>query len=189
MDNRKNNRIDSWDEGVYGTGRTEPPKSNSGIVALMMIIIIFLSGIISVLSFMNIQMFHQLQKAQLQQETIPMAFSQTDVEMASAENILQDVYEEEAFSIEFLGLSGEFISPFDQHYFNWPAGMLVTMVDSGSRAESLGLRTGDILIEINGLPITSQQDLTAFLSSDSMEDPCWVTVQRDGAQLTFEEIR
>ena len=51
------------------------------------------------------------------------------------------------------------------------------------------LFTGDILIEINGLPITSQQDLTAFLSSDSLEDPCWVTVHRDGAQLTFEEIR
>lgn len=55
-----NKPIDPWDDGVFGTGRTEPPKSHSGIIALLLILVIFLSGIVSVLSFLNIQLFQQL---------------------------------------------------------------------------------------------------------------------------------
>ena len=38
MDERKNKYID-WDDSVYGTGRTEPPKSRGGLVALLLILI------------------------------------------------------------------------------------------------------------------------------------------------------
>ena len=49
-----------WDDGVYGTGKTEPPKNHSGLIAFLLIVVIFLSGIVSVLSFLNIQLFQQL---------------------------------------------------------------------------------------------------------------------------------
>ena len=55
-----NKNIDPWDDGVFGTGKTEPPKNHSGIIALLLILVIFLSGIVSVLSFLNIQLFQQL---------------------------------------------------------------------------------------------------------------------------------
>lgn len=189
MDHKRNNKIDAWDEAVYGTGRTEPPKSNSGIVALLMIIIIFLSGIISGLSFMNVQLFHQLQQTQVQSETIPMAFSAMEAEASLEDDLLEDVYSEEAVRIELLGLTGEYISSFDQHYFNWPAGMLVTMVDDSGKAYTLGLRAGDILTGINGAPITSQAELDAFFAAGIPKGPLTVTVHRDGNQLTFEEIK
>ena len=35
MDERKNNNH-PWDDSVYGTGRTEPPKSHGGTVALLL---------------------------------------------------------------------------------------------------------------------------------------------------------
>ncbi len=38
MDERKNNNH-PWDDSVYGTGRTEPPKSHGGTVALLLILI------------------------------------------------------------------------------------------------------------------------------------------------------
>ena len=60
MDYPNNKHIDPWDDGVYGTGKTEPPKSHSGIIAFLLIVVIFLSGIVSVLSFLNIQLFQQL---------------------------------------------------------------------------------------------------------------------------------
>ena len=44
-----NKNIDPWDDGVFGTGKTEPPKNHSGIIALLLILVIFLSGIVSVL--------------------------------------------------------------------------------------------------------------------------------------------
>lgn len=75
MDNRKHNQIDSWDDGVYGTGNTMPPKSHSGLVALLLILVIFLSGIISALSFLNIRLFQQLSRQTEQQDQVPMSFS------------------------------------------------------------------------------------------------------------------
>ena len=49
-----------WDDSVYGTGPTQPPKSRGGAVALMLILIIFLCGIIAFLGILNIRLFSQL---------------------------------------------------------------------------------------------------------------------------------
>ena len=59
MDERKKNNH-PWDDGVYGTGRTEPPKSHGGTVALLLILIIFLCGIITVLGVLNVRLFRKL---------------------------------------------------------------------------------------------------------------------------------
>ena len=77
MDYRNNKNKDSWDEQVYGTGNTMPPKSYSGIIALLLVLVIFLSGIVSLLSFMNIKLFQELshQKAQARETEAPMSFS------------------------------------------------------------------------------------------------------------------
>ena len=45
-----------WDDSVYGTGRTEPPKHRSGLLAMMLILIIFLCGIITVLGVLNVKL-------------------------------------------------------------------------------------------------------------------------------------
>ena len=58
MDERKH--YTDWDDSIYGTGPTQPPKSRGGMVALMLIIIIFLCGIIAFLGIMNIRLFRQL---------------------------------------------------------------------------------------------------------------------------------
>ena len=49
-----------WDDGEYGIGRTQPPKSHSGVIAILLIAVIFLIGTITLLGFMNIRMFQQL---------------------------------------------------------------------------------------------------------------------------------
>ena len=41
MDERKKYNH-PWDDSVYGTGRTEPPKNHGGTMALLLILIIFL---------------------------------------------------------------------------------------------------------------------------------------------------
>ena len=58
MDERHYN--DPWDESVYGTGRTQPPKSRGGLFALLLILVIFLCGIVTMLSIMNVKLFQQL---------------------------------------------------------------------------------------------------------------------------------
>ena len=54
------NYNDPWDDSVYGTGRTHPPKSRGGIFALLLILVIFLCGIVTMLSIMNVKLFQQL---------------------------------------------------------------------------------------------------------------------------------
>ena len=55
-----------WDEGYYQTGSTRPPKNYRGIIAFLLVIIIFLGGIASALSLLNIRLF---QRVALQEET------------------------------------------------------------------------------------------------------------------------
>ena len=67
MSERYHNYPD-WDDSVYGTGPTDPPKNNGALVALMLILIIFLCGIVTMLGLMNIRLFRELKTDKKQQE-------------------------------------------------------------------------------------------------------------------------
>ena len=49
-----------FDDGVYGTGCTEPPKSHRAVIAILLVAVIFLGGISTALSVLNIRLFQQL---------------------------------------------------------------------------------------------------------------------------------
>ena len=62
MDNRNPNfspseRPDPWEQDYYQTGSTRPPKNNRGLIAVLLVVIIFLGGIVSALSLLNIRLF------------------------------------------------------------------------------------------------------------------------------------
>ena len=57
-----------WDDQYYGTGPTQPPPSRGGLVALMLILIIFLCGIITVLGILNVRMFQQMKLRESEKE-------------------------------------------------------------------------------------------------------------------------
>ena len=75
MRNSNEMNSESWDSGVYGTGPAEPPKCRNGLIALLLVMIIFLCGIITVLGILNIRLFSQLKVKQSEQE-LAMSFSQ-----------------------------------------------------------------------------------------------------------------
>ena len=52
-------------EGYYGTGSTTPPKDHVGVIALVLVLFISLSGAISILSLMNIEILKQPEPTQL----------------------------------------------------------------------------------------------------------------------------
>ena len=64
-----------WDDQYYGTGPTQPPKNRGGLIALMLILLIFLSGIITVLGILNIRMFQELKVQQRQTDELSIAFT------------------------------------------------------------------------------------------------------------------
>ena len=74
MDERKYKNKDPWDEGIYGTGNTRPPKNHGGLVAILLIVVIFLSGIVSVLSLLNVKLFKELNQLNKQEQNLPVSF-------------------------------------------------------------------------------------------------------------------
>ena len=61
-------RSDPWDYGAYETGRTRPPKKRGCLTPMLLMAVIALSGLVSVLSFLNVRLFAQLNTAQAQHE-------------------------------------------------------------------------------------------------------------------------
>ena len=79
MDENKTPGGDLWDDGAYGTGRTKPPKTHSGVVALLLVLIIFLTGIITVLGLLNVRLFQKLSTQETlpaEEDTLPISFSE-----------------------------------------------------------------------------------------------------------------
>jgi len=58
----------------YRTGRTQPKKSNSGLIAGLLIGVIFLGGIVSILSFLNIRLFQKMNQPTPDNQS-PLSFS------------------------------------------------------------------------------------------------------------------
>lgn len=79
-----------WDDGVYGTGRTQPPKNHGGAIAVLLILVIFLSGVTTVLGIMNIRLFRQLNEQEEEDASIAFAAEQAE----TAEDFVES--EEEA---------------------------------------------------------------------------------------------
>ena len=52
-------------EGYYGTGSTTPPKDHGAVIALVLVLFIALSGLISILGLMNIQLIREPEPTEL----------------------------------------------------------------------------------------------------------------------------
>ena len=85
----------TWDDQYYGTGPTEPPKEHRGLMAVMLIVIIFLFGIVAVLGILNIRLFREL-KLKKQESEISISFNTEATEPPETE----PVYLPEAASLE-----------------------------------------------------------------------------------------
>ena len=85
MDDNKKNRTDPWEPGKYETGRTRPPKSHTGLIAVLLVVVIFLSGLVSFLGVLNVRLFAQLQ-ALPETEEEPVSFI-SDAEPADSSQL------------------------------------------------------------------------------------------------------
>ena len=75
-----------WDEGSWQTGSTQPPKDRGGTMAVLLILIIFLCGIITVLGILNVKLFTQLQIHEEKSASISFTPEETqDVEILETE--------------------------------------------------------------------------------------------------------
>lgn len=90
-----------------------------------------------------------------------------------------------------LGISGEALSKFYQHYYRMPAGLYITQVDGGSDAAQKGVQVGDMLLYLGDTRITSLDDLKAAVYDCQVGQQVEVILYRRGQQyrltLTLQE--
>lgn len=65
-------------------------------------------------------------------------------------------------------------------------GVLVTQLVPGSTSQALGLRTGDLLLSINGMPTRQPAEAVAAVRAQSAGTPARIEVRRDGTTQTLE---
>lgn len=159
------------DSSHYQTGSTNPPKSNGGLVALLLVAVILLTGITQVLGLMNIQLFRQLQQ-------------QKDPSMA----VIFDVSEETGASAKdfpaCMGLRGSAVDDFYQIYYRYPKGMYITDVDTDCNSASQGIRAGDILLTLDNIPVCDEESLARILENYRAGDTVTAVIYRDGNRHT-----
>ena len=85
-----------------------------------------------------------------------------------------------------LGITGEALSTFYQHYYRMPAGLYITEVEPGSDAAKKGIQEGDMLLYLGDTRVTSTQDLKTALYDSEAGDVVEVIVYRNGQQYKLE---
>ena len=165
----------------YQTGSTQPPKSYGGIIAILLILVIFLSGIVTILSMMNVHLFRMV-KSQDSRDISLLARCNP-----AQEEVLAAQYGDQQAT---LGITTQEITSFYQHYYDMPQGVCVSQVEPGSDSCAKGLQPGDILTHAEGQSV-------AGMTSTAVRNIVWgkegsfveLTVLRDTEELTFSVER
>lgn len=66
------------------------------------------------------------------------------------------------------------------------AGAVVSSVSPGTAAESVGIRVGDTVLSVNGVPITEPADLQAQVTAFEAGDTIEMEIDRDGSVETLD---
>ena len=87
-----------------------------------------------------------------------------------------------------LGIWGEGVSSFYQHYYRMPAGLYIGDIDPDSDAAAQGLVIGDILLSINDYRITSMEDLETVLFNLTPGETVTAIIYRYGTQYQVDLV-
>lgn len=71
-------------------------------------------------------------------------------------------------------------------YYELPEGLYISAVSEGSDAEAKGIRTGDILTHVNGIAVTTTDQVNEIKSGLQVGDVMRFTIWREGEILEFE---
>lgn len=173
----KKNPTDNQDRDSYQTGSTKPPKSYQGVIAVLLILVIFLGGIVSALGMMNIRLFQLLENQAKTTEAGLLQFSRQQDGVTPASY--------DGYSLPALGLTVQEVTELCRSYYGWPEGLYISGIASSGPAAGGDLRQGDILMTLDGVSVVSESDLAAVAAEIESGHTLLVTVYRSGSHITL----
>ena len=157
------NELFTPERDSFETGSTNPPKTRGGIIAVLLITVIFLGGFLRVLSLLNIGLFP---KKPGNGTGILAAIEQTDSDCPQP------------------GFSGDTVTELTQRFHLCPDGVLIRSVTPGSSAHIAGVAEGDVLVQLDGRPIVDEVSLQAILRSHQPGDKVSAVFVRNSISYT-----
>ena len=156
--------MDRETSNEYRTGRTHTGNSNNGIVTALLICVIFLAGLVSILS-------HRM-NAQSDPGKPPFSFSKdtTPTDPTTDYGPTCTVADMTLFAL----------SNMDCQIYGLPAGLYVCHVEQDSPATAVGIEVGDVLIAIDDTAVASLAQAEELLSSL----PVQLKLYRNGKSFT-----
>ncbi|MHA7059002.1 trypsin-like peptidase domain-containing protein [Aquimarina sp. M1] len=105
----------------------------------------------------------------------------------NARKIVEDILEFGDVQKGILGIRGGTINPkaMTEYGISVSQGVLIASVEDDSGAKKAGLKEGDVIREIDGLPIRKFADLTGYVNSKSPNDIINVKILRNERELNL----
>jgi serine protease Do len=82
-----------------------------------------------------------------------------------------------------IGVDGETLTPQLAQFFGVEEGVLVRTVNPKSPAEKAGIKAGDVILKVNGTPVTSAREISGLLRVG--RKPMVFTVVRNHREITL----
>ncbi len=151
----------------YRTGETRPRKSSRGLIAFLLICVIFLCGVVSVLGLLNIHLLSQLQ---ISGGESPLSFGEGDLSPATPEGD----------SLTVAGITVQELSEIHQQVYDLPAGLFVV-----NAPEGIPVEPGDVLTAFDGAAVTTLEELNTLLTQTKTGEQVWFTFHRQGQTFRY----
>ncbi|MBE6992562.1 MAG: PDZ domain-containing protein [Ruminococcaceae bacterium] len=87
-----------------------------------------------------------------------------------------------------IGITGSDVSDKASAYYRIPNGVLVNSVQFSSDAYAKGMEAGDVIVQINGVEITSMDELNGIKNNYHAGDTITLTVYRNGELMDFDIV-
>lgn len=148
----------------YRTGRTSPRQKHNGIIAVLLILVIFLSGLVSLLGLMNIHLFRLLDA---QENTTPLSFAEGDLTPV----------EPEGNSLTVGGITVQEQPEMYQQLYDLPTGLYVVDAPEGGQ-----VLPGDVLVGFENTAVGSLTELNTIYKTCQPGDRVELKFYRQGAE-------
>ena len=161
--------------GTYETGVTQPEKSHRGLIAVLLMVVIFLSGVVTALGLMNVQLFRKLQ-AEDGDQVAPVSFEFPEEGISPYSRM--DV----GTQIPELGIWYVMVSGIYNQYYDIPMGPMVTA------ASHKTICSGDILRAVKGQSVENEQALQEVLAACKRGEQVELTFYRPSEKKELKII-
>lgn len=104
------------------------------------------------------------------------------------QKVVMDLKEYGVVQRALLGVSYRPLSQDDEKNKNADKGLEVMDVQKDSGAEEAGIRKGDIIIEVDGMPMTTSSSLVEHIGTKRPNEKVVVSVKRDGKVKQFDVV-